>query len=396
MALRGRPFRFLLVGTFGGVTGYMLLLPVVPFWATTGGGGSAAAGATTAVLMAVTVATQVAVPWTLRFVSHRVLLCAGYLFLGLPALAYLASDALPWLLLVSALRGVGLGLMTVVGNALVAELLPAEARGRGSSWYGAMVGLSTVFFLPTGVWAAQRFGFAVVFAVAAALPAGAAITGWAIGRLPARTYPVDESSVARVPADGATPPRAAARAPARGAVRAILVPAVPMLTAAVTSTVVVTFGSDVFSAGLASSALLVFGIAVTAGRVLAGVVRDRAGSSLLLLPGQVCLVLGAAAAALAAAGLVVVPLLLAASLSIGFGFGALQNDTLVSMFDRVGPSRYATASTVWNAAYDGGTGLGSIGVGMLALGGYPVAFGCVALIALCAVPAAVLTARATP
>ncbi|HEY2195733.1 MAG TPA: hypothetical protein VGH76_25990 [Actinomycetospora sp.] len=44
---------------------------------------------------------------------------------------------------------------------------------------------------------------------------------------------------------------------------------------------------------------------------------------------------------------------------VGLGFGGVQNDTLVTLFTRAGPGRSGPASSVWNTAYDTGTGIGA-------------------------------------
>ena len=46
-----------------------------------------------------------------------------------PAPAYLLSDGLGWVLGLSAVRGLGFGILTVVGSAVVAHLVPAGRRG---------------------------------------------------------------------------------------------------------------------------------------------------------------------------------------------------------------------------------------------------------------------------
>ncbi|MGH3431496.1 MAG: MFS transporter, partial [Thermocrispum sp.] len=57
---------------------------------------------------------------------------------------------------------------------------------------------------------------------------------------------------------------------------------------------------------------------------------------------------------------------------------------LVSMFARTTAAR---ASVAWNVAYDAGQGLGAVAVGALvAVSGYPVAFGCLGVLALALLP----------
>jgi predicted MFS family arabinose efflux permease len=116
----------------------------------------------------------------------------------------------------------------------------------------------------------------------------------------------------------------------------------------------------------APTALFVLSAAVIVGRWAAGAFSDRAGSGRLLVPGVLACALGTAGVAGAVAGLPApaVPASVAAGL-YGLGFGALQNDTLVLMFRRAGSQGHGMASTAWNMAYDAGTGVGAVAVGVV-------------------------------
>src|SRR5699024_3318844 len=149
---------------------YTLLLPVLPLWAVTGGAGKLAAGATNGVFMLITVVTQVGMPWLLQRVDHRVALGMGTVLIGLPAPLFVLSNDLWALLGVSALGGVGFGLLAVAGSALVAEIVPVAARGRAAGLYGMAVGLPNVVFLSAGVWLSRYVGFAWVFLLAGVFP----------------------------------------------------------------------------------------------------------------------------------------------------------------------------------------------------------------------------------
>ena len=111
--MHSRSLRFLLIATVGGFSGYALLLPVVPMWAVAGGAGETAAGATNAVFMLVTVLTQLAMPWVLQRVDIRGLFAAGTVLIGAPTPLFAISPELWTLLGVSAMRGIGFGLLTV-------------------------------------------------------------------------------------------------------------------------------------------------------------------------------------------------------------------------------------------------------------------------------------------
>ncbi|MQA17460.1 MAG: MFS transporter [Pseudonocardiaceae bacterium] len=100
---------------------------------------------------------------------------AGMLLLGLPAPLYLLSSAVGPLLAVSLVRGLGFGMLTVAGSALVAELVVPGQRGRASGRYGVSVGIPQLVLLPAGVGVVDVVGFGAVFWLAAALPAVGAL-----------------------------------------------------------------------------------------------------------------------------------------------------------------------------------------------------------------------------
>lgn len=355
------PFRLMLAATVLGFGGYALLLPVVPLWVA--GAGELAAGATTGVLMLTTIATQLAVPWLVARFGYRVVLAAGLVALGLPTPVLALSAALGPVLAVSAVRGVGFGLLTVVGSALVAELVAPAEHGRAAARYGVAVGLPQLVLLPAGVAVAQTVGFAPVFVAAGVAPVlGALVVPWL--RAP-RPRPVAREE-----------PGAVAVAPLAA-----------MLTCSVAQGGLITFlPLAVAGAGLLSAAaLLVTATAALLGRSLAGRLVDRHGlGGRLLLPG---VLLAAAGMGVEVLGLEVGALVLVGAALVGVGFGLVQNDALTTLFAAGGPARYGRASAAWNIAYDAGTGAGAVGLGAVADPfGFRAAFGLSALLLVVAAP----------
>lgn len=171
--LANRPFRLMLVASAGAFSGYALLLPVVPLWAVRQGSGEVTAGAATGVFMAATVLAQFAVPAFVRRYGYRAGLLAGILLLGLPSPLLAVGTAPAAILAISLVRGLGFGLLTVCGSALIAELLPAGSLARGSGLYGLGVGLPQLLGLPIGTGIAQSWGFVPVFVLATAIPLAA-------------------------------------------------------------------------------------------------------------------------------------------------------------------------------------------------------------------------------
>ncbi|NNU28603.1 MFS transporter [Isoptericola sediminis] len=384
----GRDFPLLLWATAFAFAGFAPLLSVVPLWTADGGAGSGGVGATTGVLMGATVATQLAMPRLLRVLSLRRASMLGALLLGAPTFAYLVSSAVGWVLLVSAVRGVGFGLLVVAGSALVAELVPPERRGRGLGAYGVAIGAPQALLLPVGVWAAEHLGFAVVFVTAG----GAGVLGAVVmAGVRERDRRGDPSAVGPLEED----PAAVVGGPVR--YRTLAGSGVLLLVAACAFGGTTSFVPLAFPAATASLVLLAVSVAMTAGRWWAGVRADSEGVGGLLPFGiGACALgtLGIAGAAGLLEGTSALVLASAGGLLYGLGFGALQNDTLVLMFREAGPAGTGTASAAWNIAYDGGTGAGSLGVGFVAQGvGVSGALGLSAVPLLVLLPHAVRRSR---
>ncbi len=357
--IAGAPFRFMLGATVLAFSGYALLLPVVPLWAERGGAGAFGAGSTTAALMATTVGTQLAVPWLLARVGHRWVLAAGSALLGVPSPFYAISADLGPVLALSAVRGVGFGLATVAGSALVAELVPRAQHGRAAGIYGLAVGLPQLVLLAAGVAVVELFGFTAVFVAGGVGPV-----------LGALLVPAIRMHRARVRAT--TGPRA------RPAARTALPPVLAMLTCSIAQGGLITFlPLAVPGAGLlVPAALLATAAGALLGRLLAGELVDRRGwGGRLLAPGMLLAAAGLVGEVVAlgtGAGVLVV----AGAAAVGVGFGMVQNDALTVLFAAFGSSGYGAASALWNISYDAGTGVGALGLGAVAEPfGYSTAFG---------------------
>src|SRR5215207_972948 len=345
--------------------------------------------------MATTVAGELAIPrLTARF-GYRVMLAAGLVLLGAPALALPAAATMPAILLVSLVRGLGFAITVVVGGALVASLVPRERRGEGLGLFGIVVGVPGVSALPLGVWLVGQVGFPAVFvAGAAAALAGLAVVPGLPGREPAGEPPVGVVAGAAAALAGLAvvpglPGREPAGEPPVGVVAglrtpALVRPAVTFSATAMAAGVVVTFlplAVPGRSGGLAALALFVQAVSSTVSRWWAGRYGDRHGPSLLLVPGVVTTAAGILALVLIDSSVAVV----AGMVLFGSGFGATQNATMTVMLNRVAPSGYGTVSAIWNLAYDAGIGVGAFGFGVVAARtGYPAAFAVTAALVLTA------------
>ncbi len=364
-ALFTRPLVLLTFAAFAALFGFQVLLSVVPVYADEAGGGSAGAGLATTAFMLTTVLAQIQMPRLLRRFGYGRLLAAGMLLLGLPALLYMAAREVPLILAVTLLRGVGFGIVTVIFAALIAELAPPGRRGEALGLLGVAITVPTIFANSLGLWLVERFGYEAAFLVGGLAPVLGLGAVFGIRRA--------------VPSGGESGEEVAGFF--AGLRRGPLVRlAVLFASSTMAAGVIVTFlplaapRTGVFSA---ASALLVVGVVMTVARWWAGRFGDRRDARVLLAPGLLACALGTAAMPLG--GVV----LLCAAAAFGAGFGLLQNATLVLMMERVSESEYGLGSTLWNAAFDAGTGVGAFVFGfVISAVGFLAAFLlCAALVA---------------
>lgn len=356
---------------------WSLLLPVVPLAVIQSGGSDAYAGATTGVFMATTVMTQIFTPRLCRQFGYISVMSVAAFLLGMPAVGYLLSmDPLP-VLLISAIRGVGFGALTVSESALVAELVPMRFLGKASGLLGLSVGLSELVFLPVGLYLAEQVSFASVYLIGSATALVAAVMCLLIPRItPApRTSKQDKPEQKQV-----------------ATWKLVTVPAIGICVSSMGFGVVSTFLPAAVRLADAQNGALFAGIvlSIVGGaqmvfRYVAGVVADRRGApGTSMAPGLFSGAFGLALMALTVANGWSVWLLFIAAVCYGGGFGVAQNEALLEMFTRMPRSRVSEASAIWNIAFDSGTGVGSFALGLVAARfAYSGAFAAAAAIMAC-------------
>ncbi|OMQ14911.1 MFS transporter, partial [Modestobacter sp. VKM Ac-2676] len=133
-----------------GFLSYSLLLSALPAHAAAVGYGLTAAGSVTTVFLGVTVLGQLAVPALVNRLGVTPVLIGGLLALGLPSPLYLLSDDLGWFAAVSAVRGLGFAVITVLGSTIAAQIVPPERRGESIGLYGLAIAVPMLGAVPGG------------------------------------------------------------------------------------------------------------------------------------------------------------------------------------------------------------------------------------------------------
>ncbi|WP_336296538.1 MFS transporter [Corynebacterium pygosceleis] len=342
---------------------WSLMLPVVPLAVISSGGSDSLAGSVTGVFMAGTVLTQMFTPRALRRFGYIPVMVVSAFLLCVPSALYVFSvDAVP-VLTISAIRGVGFGALTVAQSALMAELVARRFLGKASGALGLVVGLLQMLFLPTGLYLAETIGFTAVYIISSVIGVGATALCWSLPRLSPEkreslrgTGSVTETGYSVATWKLITVPALAIATIAMGygAISSFLPAAVKDLDPA----------SGAVVGGLV---LAVVGGSQMLSRYGAGIIADRRGEAgRLVVPSLVSGVAGLALATLVLALGLNPWLLLISALLFGAGFGAVQNEALLMMFARLPRSKVTEASAMWNIAFDSGTGLGSVVLGVVA------------------------------
>lgn len=335
------------VTAFGFVS-YSLTLASLPVYAVAGGAAESTAGVVTAVFLLVTIAVQATIPaLTARFGVGPVLV-VGLVALGAPAPFYVLDDGVGWISALSAVRGAGFAVLTVLGATLAAQVAPPERRGESIGLYGLAIAIPNMVAVPAG----------------AALVLGDDV-GWLawLSAAPLLGIPLVPLLVRAVGPQAAPGPAGSSRA----GVLAALTPSLVLFAVTLAGGGVVTFLPIERPDGvLATVALLVFGATGALTRWRAGLLADRVGTR-VLLP----LAVGVGAVGLVATGVGLatgdVWVLLGAAV-FGAGYGAVQNLTLLASFSRAGASGATAASAMWNASFDAGTATGALALGVVAAG----------------------------
>jgi len=366
------PLALTFLAEFASLTSFFMLLSVMPMLAVAAGASSSGAGLMTGSLLLGTVAAEAIAAAAIGRFGYRMVLAAGAILLGVPALAMLAREPQAVMVSVSLVRGFGFGLCGVATGALTARLLPPERRGEGLGLFAVVSGVPAVVALPAGVWLAGHH-----------LAAAAAVMAATAGLLPLATIRwLPGGRQTRHAAPARRMPDARGKRIAGATVRLRL----PLIFAAATIAAGVLDSFLPLAKGipsnLSSAALLVQAITATLSRWQAGKRGDRYGHARLLVPALAVAALGMTAMMMLAS-----PVMIFAGIALfGAGFGVLENATFALLIEQLPEAK---ASALWNFAYDAGYGAGPAVFGPICVRtGYPAAFALTGALILVAVPAA--------
>ena len=380
--LLSAPLAATFLAEFTSLTSFFLLLSVMPMLTAAAGAGSSAAGLVTGALLLGTVAAEAVAATAIKRFGYRMVLAAGAVLLGGPALALLVREPQAVMLTVSLVRGLGFGLCGVASGALTAKLLPPERRGEGLGLLGVVSGVPAVVALPAGVWLAGHHLAAVAAVVAAVVGLVPLV---AIHWVPGRHETRRTASPERRPGAHSSGRHSSGRQ-AGAALRLPVVFAAATVAAGVLDSFLPL--AKGIPSNLCSAALLVQAISAMLSRWQSGKRGDRYGHTQLLVPALVVAALGMTAMVMLGSTVMI----FAGMVLFGAGFGVLENATFAQLIEQLPEAK---ASALWNFAYDAGYGAGPAVFGLICVRtGYPVGFALTGALILAAVPVALRERKA--
>jgi len=351
-AVRISPARAVLLSAGPGFGGMFVLFAVLPVLGAQSLG-PVGAGLATTMFMITTVVTQLFVPYLQTRIRPWLLMFTALTLLGVPAIVYMwETDA--WLLLsITAIRGVGFGLITIVSVSLAAHYASPDKQGSAQGALGLVTSLAGVVSPGVGLWLLENLGRPIPIMLGVVLPLlGLAFLG-----------PIYRKSASPIS------PRTS-----RGTKHAVPVhwlvfmPTVVFLPSAIVYGALYTFMP--LESAVAPAALIAVGAGYVLGRTTGGRLADRFSMARVLIPATV-----AGAIAMAILGLVASdPLDVAMSGLLGLSIGVGATASLTGMLRQVHHSRYGLVSMAWNITFDAGILLSGLLIGVVvAVAGFTAA-----------------------
>lgn len=361
-----------------GMSSFSILLPLSPNWVLSRSQSEAAAGGVTAILMALTVCTQVLINPLARKYGWPKLLAIGLFALGAPSCLQSISSSIISVFVSSAVRGVGFGILTVGGATTIAMLVPAERRGAAVGAYGLAVALPQFLLIPAAPVLEDLMGsFAMTLIATLPLMGLFLIQGL---EKATRNLAEQEGSFEVIK---------------RPSTLMLIAPTLAiLLTVTTAGGALLTFAQQ-FTTDASSAALLLLCITGFAApsRWLFGILADRC--DLLAMMSSLCaaLIVGMAIAFFSTTAAVMEysnQVIYIGGILIGVSYGGLQSITLTHAFKKGGAARLTRVSVMWNVSFDVGTGLGSLLIGSIAaVMGFSFAFKLITIILMVIAMAAI-------
>ncbi|TYP73961.1 MFS transporter [Paenibacillus methanolicus] len=346
------PFVTLTIGMLALFTGFYFLLPTLPLFIQDLGGSQTQVGLVSGVFTLTAVLFRPLVGGLLDRYGRRPFIIGGLLLFAVAMYAYDWIGGIAALLALRFLHGVSWAMSTTAVGTAITDIIPPARRGEGMGWYGMAMTIAMAIGPMAGLWLIEEGSFRAVVLVAT----GLSVLAFAL------------AFAAKTPFE-----RSAGRQPMKLFEKSLLPVTIAILFLAVAYGGITTFLS-LFAVSIGVNAglfFLVYAIALTLIRPMAGKLSDRYGEAGVIIPSLVVTVAALIVLSLASgvAGVVT------AAVLYGIGFGSAQPALQACALRMARPDQKGVANASFFTAFDLGIGLGSIALGGVSqFAGYPALF----------------------
>lgn len=333
-------------------TGFYFLLPTFPIFVRQLGANDTQIGIAAGLFTLAAVVFRPIVGELIDRYGRRAFVIWGLVFFIVSIYAYEWVGGLLVLFVLRIVHGMSWAFSTTSISAATTDIIPASRRGEGMGWFGMAMTSAMAIGPLLGVWIMEHFSFHTLFLTAAILSA-IALTLAASNRMPYRV-----SNQKRRIVFFEKP----------------LLPIMALIFFLTVSYGGITTFLPLFAESLSVNAglfFLIYAIMLTLIRPVAGIISDKYGETVVILPA-----LAVTASAMIVLAFSAGPVgIFAAAVLYGIGFGSAQPSLQAAALHLADPQRKGAANASFLTAFDLGIGLGSILLGAVSqLMGYSQLF----------------------
>lgn len=337
-----KPFIQMTVGMLFLFTGFYLLLPTLPLYIKHLGGSETQVGLAAGAFTLTAVVFRPMVGGLVDRYGRRAFYIWGLIFFVLSMYLYDWVGSILLLLALRILHGASWAFSTTSIGTVITDLIPASRRGEGMGWYGMAMTVAMAIGPMLGTYIVGGYSFQTLFLVAT----GLSLVAFILAYMTRAPYQVK---------------------PSAGRIQLVEKSVLPV-TVAIFFLAVAYGGITTFLPLFAESIrvnpgtfFLVYAVALTLIRPIAGKLSDRFGEAAVIIPSLV-VTAGALIVLSLSSGL---PGLIIAAILYGIGFGSAQ-PALQAATLRIAPEdRRGAANASFMTAFDLGIGLGAILLGLV-------------------------------
>lgn len=322
--------------------GFYLLLPTLPLYIKHSGIGESQLGFIIGGFTLSAVVVRPIIGGLLDRFGRRIFILAGLIIFAVAMLLYNWASGFLLLLLLRILHGGGWAVTTTSIGTSITDVIPVQRRNEGMGWYGMSMSVSMAIGPLIGVWMVQNYSFRYLFVLAFCLSVAAILIALATKMPDIRS----DNKQQAVFFDKSVFPISAA------------IFFLALTYGGITTFMPLFAGSIQVNAG---TFFLVYAVALTLTRPVAGRLADRYNEGTIIIPSMILMIIALLILSLSNG----LPGVMVSAFLYGVGFGAAQPTLQTATLGLVSSSQKGMANASFFTAIDLGIGLGSIILGLV-------------------------------